>query len=359
MNFAEPAHNTMLSRTMSRRSALLAMLALLGGCAAPQTPATVSIALPTAAATLSPPTATPPPLHFSGDLAFVHAAAQMQWIPRHTGTEGWRACGDYILEQLAAQGWQIEEQPFEYQGFACRNLLGKRGDGPLLIIGAHYDSRRRADRDPNPANHDLPVPAANDGASGVAVLLELARVLKPETLGRTIWLAAFDAEDNGGGGIEGWDWIQGSTYMAENLPRTPQGMLLADMIGDADQQIYYEANSHAEMLRGVWQVAADLNYPSFIPEYRYTMIDDHLPFARQGIPAADLIDFDYPYWHTVADTLDKISPASLEAVGRTIEEWLARGAPGMPPTTAGFAPRTLIDYRRATFAARRSASLRH
>jgi Zn-dependent M28 family amino/carboxypeptidase len=253
----------------------------------------------------------------------------MQYIPRHPGTPGWKACGDYILAQLAGYGWEAVEQPFTYMETQCRNLIGKRGDGPILIIGAHYDSRRRADRDPDPEKRHLPVPAANDGASGVAVLLELARVLDPAALGRTIWLVSFDAEDSGH--LDGWGWIAGSTHMAQTLTQPVQGMVLVDMIGDADQQLYYERNSHVGMREGIWQVAAELGYETFHPRERHAMTDDHIPFLREGIPAIDIIDFDYPYWHTTSDTLDKISDLSLEAVGRTIEEWLKRGAPGLPP----------------------------
>jgi hypothetical protein len=321
-------------RRYTRRQLLRGALLALGGCAVcglPFPPTAGTRAQGRPGPVVRPaltPTPTPQDMPFSGELAMQHAAAQMQWVPRHPGTEGARLCGDYILAQLAALGWAAEEQPFVYQETACRNLIGKRGSGPILIIGAHYDTRRYADSDPDPANHDQPVPGANDGASGVAVLLELARVLRPEELGRTIWLTAFDAEDNGG--IDGWDWIVGSRYMAENLTETPQGMVLVDMIGDAGLQIYYERHSTTELKEGIWQVAADLGYEAFIPQEKYSIIDDHIPFLQQGIPAVDLIDFDYPYWHTVADTLDKISAASLEAVGRTLEQWLLQGAPGLP-----------------------------
>lgn len=287
----------------------------------PPSPTHTSTVGPTVSPTLQPTL-------FSGDRALGHAAAQMRYIPRHPGTVGSRRCGDYILEQLEAQGWATEEQPFTYRDTPCRNLIGKRGNGPILIIGAHYDTRRRADEDPTPENRLLPVPGGNDGASGIGVLLELARVIKPEDLGRTIWLVGFDAEDNGG--LDGWDWIVGSQYMADNLTIIPQGMLLVDMIGDADQQIYYEANSHRGMSRAVWNIAANLGYETFIPTFRYSILDDHIPFIRRGIPAIDIIDFDYPYWHTIEDTLDKISATSLENVGRTVQEWLLQGTPGLP-----------------------------
>ena len=93
--------------------------------------------------------------------------------------------------------------------------------------------------------------------------------------------------------------------------------------GDADQQLYYENNSHPAWRRTLWQIAADLGYgDAFIPQVKYTIIDDHLPFARRGIPAVDIIDFDYPYWHTTEDTADKASADSLQRVGHTLEIWL-------------------------------------
>src|SRR5690606_36654189 len=169
----------------------------------------------------------------------------------------------------------------------------------------------------------LPSPGAVDGASGVAVLLELARTLDLERIPHEIWLAFFDLADNGNEGLPGWDWIVGSTYMAENLTITPQAVVVVDMVGDADQQFYYDGNSDQALRETLWNIAAGLGYgASFIPELKYTMIDDHLPFARRGIPAVDIIDFDYPYWHTVEDTSDKASADSLERVGRTIEVWL-------------------------------------
>ncbi|NJO07216.1 MAG: M28 family peptidase [Chloroflexaceae bacterium] len=141
-------------------------------------------------------------------------------------------------------------------------------------------------------------------------------------------MVGFDAEDNGR--LDGWDWIVGSRYMADNLDITPDGMILADMVGDADQQLYYEGNSTVVLREAIWQVAADLGYSSFIPRQRFTVLDDHVPFIQKGIPAVDMIDLDYPYWHTTADTLDKISTASLETVGRTVQEWLLLGTPGLP-----------------------------
>jgi Zn-dependent M28 family amino/carboxypeptidase len=155
----------------------------------------------------------------------------------------------------------------------------------------------------------------------VAVLLELARSLDLEHVPNEIWLAFFDAEDNGG--LDGWDWIAGSRYMAQNLTAEVEAMILVDMVGDADQQIYFDRNSDALLSERVWREAAALGYGgTFIPEPRYAMLDDHIPFRDLGIPAIDIIDFDYPYWHTTEDTADKVSAASLERVGRTVEAFL-------------------------------------
>lgn len=262
---------------------------------------------------------------FDGAQAFAQLEAQMAFGPRWPGSPGHAAVGDFIIAELEALGWQVEEQPLEYRGVEGRNIIGRanEGAGPVIIIGAHYDTRRIADQTPGGVQDELPVPGAVDGASGVAVLLELARTLDLQQVPAEIWLAFFDMEDNGSGGLEGWDWIVGSTQMAENLTVTPQAMVLVDMIGDADQQLYYEGNSDVALRELLWSIAADLGYgDAFIPQLRYTMIDDHVPFVRRGIPAVDIIDFDYPYWHTVEDTTDKASAESLERVGRTIEYWL-------------------------------------
>lgn len=245
----------------------------------------------------------------------------MKFGPRPTGSSAWQATGDYILEQLRKSGWETEEQRFEYRQTQIRNIVGRKGSGPILILGAHYDTRRRADQDKIRPND--PVPGANDGASGVAVLLELAHVLDAKKLGHQIWLAFFDAEDNGD--LDGWEWTIGSRYMAQNLQVRPEAVIVVDMVGDADQQIYFERNSNAEWSQRIWAVAGDLGYGQhLIPTPRWAMFDDHTPFAQRGIPAVDMIDFDYPYWHTTADTLDKISPDSLERVGRTLQVLLER-----------------------------------
>ncbi len=258
---------------------------------------------------------------FSGDDAYAWVTRQCEIGYRFPGTEAHRQTGDLIISTLEQLDWEVSTQEFPYMGIAVRNILAWKGSGPAVLLGAHYDTRPQADmEDPTKA-----VMGANDGASGVAVLLELARVLDVEASGHQAYLAFFDAEDSGN--LNGWDWIAGSTYMASAWGKSGeaplQAMVLVDMIGDADLQIYYEHNSDAALRAEIWAVAEALGYKEqFIKEVRHSLIDDHIPFARLGIPAIDIIDFDYPYWHTTQDTPDKVSADSLAAVGRTLEDWL-------------------------------------
>ncbi len=268
------------------------------------------------------PTPTPIPV-FSGDEAFAHVVQQMSIGPRIAGTDESREVEQYILGVLDSFGWDTEIQVFTYMGAECHNLIAKSGDGASpILIGAHYDTRRYADHDQE--NPELPMPGANDGASGVAVLLELARVVDLSALDGDLWLVFFDAEDNGH--IDEWEYIAGSSYFADNMEVTPSQVIVVDMIGDADQQIYIDNNSDPVLSAYLWDIAARLGYGShFIASPKYSMLDDHTPFAVMGIPAVDIIDFDYPYWHTTHDTVDKISSASLERVGRILEEYLESG----------------------------------
>ncbi len=260
------------------------------------------------------------PRTFSGDQAYAHVLEQCALGPRPPGSPANRAAGDAIIAHLRQWDWAVEAQEFTYRDTPVRNIIGRAGSGPVVIVGAHYDTRRAADmEDPT-----RPVLGANDGASGTAVLMELARTLDKDRLRYEVWLAFFDAEDNGN--LDGWEWCVGSTYMAEHLTVQPKAVVVVDMVGDADQQFYFEHNSDPALLQELWQIAAALGYgDTFIPEYRWTVYDDHVPFARRGIPAADIIDFDYPYWHTTHDTPDKVSPQSLERVGQVLEVWLEKG----------------------------------
>ncbi len=264
---------------------------------------------------------------FSGEEALAHVKAQCALGPRPVGSEANRKTGDYIAQELEKNGWQVEFQEFAHQGYILRNVIGKKGRGPLIILGAHFDTRPLADSDPQ--DRSQPVMGANDGASGVAVLLELARVLGAEATDQAeIWLVFFDGEDRGE--LDGWDWCVGSQYFADHLGagegqtnRRPEYVLIVDMVGDAKQGFYYEWTSALWVLEKVWKSAAAQGYDKyFVPEFRYSIYDDHTPFLGYGLPAAVLIDFDYEYWHTRHDTPDKVSAESLGRVGDSLERML-------------------------------------
>jgi len=261
--------------------------------------------------------------NFDGRAAYRHVTAQVEIGPRPTGSEGRRQTPQYILDRLSRNRWAIEVQEFRYRGMRPRNIIAKagQGKGPIILIGAHYDTRRRADNDPSADKRNQPVMGANDGASGVAVLLELARSLDKSALENEVWLVFFDAEDNGR--LDGWDYIAGSSNFANSLTVEPAAVMIVDMIGDKNQELYKEQNSTPWLVETVWAKAAELGYGDyFLPTAKYSMLDDHTPFLRRGIPAIDIIDFDYPYWHTTADTADKVSGDSLARVGRVLESLL-------------------------------------
>lgn len=284
------------------------------------------------------------PEQFDGDLALAHIADQVALGPRPTGSAEIHRAGDIILSRLRDLGWEASEDwhtvDFGPVLVPVRNLVASYGDGAAIIIGAHYDSRIYASRDPDTARLQQRVIGANDAGSGVGVLLELARVLSQHYQpNNEIRLLFFDAEDNGG--IDPWvqwsqmsgvgtnGWLIGSSFYAAGLnleTENIQYMILVDMVGDMDQRFPmegYSAQLAPDLTNAVWAVAADLGYGDhFIPEVRGSITDDHLPFLQRGIPAVDIIDLDYPYWHTTEDTLDKISSESLERVGRVLQAYL-------------------------------------
>lgn len=257
---------------------------------------------------------------FSGHNAMQHLIALNNIGPHPVGSREQEKARDYIIHWLQKQGWETRVYPFTYKGLHGYNVLAYKGDGPGILLGTHYDTRPISDRNP-PERQELPVPGANDGNSGTAILLELARVLK-EPQGFRLWLAFFDAEDRGN--IEGWPFSVGAQF-ASQIELDLAAVIIIDMVGDADLQIYQEANSDKALTQSLWNIAHDLGFSEyFIPQVKYSIIDDHLPFAYRGIPSALLIDFDYPYWHTTEDTPDKVSPESLEIVGKVLKTWVEK-----------------------------------
>ena len=262
-------------------------------------------------------------LEFDGDRAFKDLEYQVNLGPRVLDSKAHEQARDWIIQKNEDSGWTVEIQTANINGQEINNIIARRAmyqNLPWVIIGAHYDSRMLADRDPMFENRTQPVPGANDGASGVSVLLELARVL-PTNLGANVWLVFFDAEDNGN--LPGGEWILGSRLFVESLEGEPDAVVIVDMIGDSDLNIFIEKYSDQNISQEIWAIAADLGYENqFIAAPKHRIIDDHLPFVQAGIQAVDIIDYDYPYWHTVADTVDKVSVVSLKIVGDVLLAWV-------------------------------------
>lgn len=259
---------------------------------------------------------------FDGARALQDVETQVAFGPRIPGSDSHAKTLSWMQAELTRAGWQVKTQSATAMGHPIENLIATRSDrAPQIILGAHYDSRLQANRDPDPSRRTQPVPGANDGASGVAVLLGLARTLPRDMA--PVWIVLFDAEDNGE--IAGWDWLLGSRAFVSNMRVTPKEMVLVDMVGDHDLSIPMEGNSDPALSRSIWDTAARLGHGSvFVPRVKYTIEDDHLPFVEAGIPAVDIIDLDYEYWHTTADTPEHVSAQSLQVVGEVLETWLVQ-----------------------------------
>ncbi len=266
-------------------------------------------------------------LHFDGARALRDVEAQVAFGPRIPNSEGHARALKWMQTQLESAGWQVRVGSDVSMGHPIQNLTAFRtAQPPQILLGAHYDSRIYANRDPDPAKRTQPVPGADDGASGVAVLIELARTLPRDSV--PVWLVFFDAEDNGE--IPGWDWLLGSRSYVANMTVKPKAMVLVDMVGGADLKLPMESNSDPGLRGSIWDTAAKLGYGTvFIPQVKYSIEDDHLPFIEAGIPAVDIIDLDYAYWHTTSDTPQHVSASSLQTVGDVLWTWL--GEQVVPP----------------------------
>ncbi len=268
------------------------------------------------------------PHEFDGNRAFGYVQEQMQFGPRIPNTPGHERAGDWILAQLRARADTVAVQAITHvtrrgDTLHLRNFFARfRPEAAeRVLFVAHWDTRPKADQSPNLGQQRLPVPGANDGASGVAVLLGLADALKTKRPALGVDLLFADGEDYGDFTKDSTDVLIGSRYFAAHQPSgyPPLFAVLFDMVGDKDQQFYYEGNSQAlapEVVERVWRTARELGYGRiFVPGVKHTLIDDHVVLQRAGIHAIDVVDFDYPYWHTTEDTVDKISAASLQVVG--------------------------------------------
>ncbi len=271
----------------------------------------------------------PPP--FDGNRAFDDLTKQVSFGPRVPGTEASAACRSYVYQSIKALGLAVDSQEFNFfdpysksQMHAINVIIhvnGKKSDQPGLVLLAHYDSRPRTDYPSDTSLKDKPIPGANDGASGVAVLMELARLFAAQPPAVNIDLVLVDAEDWGKEGDTEY-YLLGSKYFgASNIHGRYRFGIVLDMIGDKDQQIYREGFSdqyNKPLDDMIWKVAEQIGVHTFIDSVRHVVMDDHLSLNAGGVPSVDLIDFDYPYWHTERDTPDKCSAESLSNVGRVL-----------------------------------------
>lgn len=239
-----------------------------------------------------------------------------------------------MRDSLAVRAPQVEVQEFRGRGGSGELLTGWNivaswpGEDPPLLLGAHWDCRARADRDPDAARWGDPVPGANDGASGVAVLLELGRLLREQPPRRKVLVALFDLEDQGEYSVPE-TFCLGSQDLARRLPR-PKGSeaIVVDMVGAADMELRREAFSARlapVLTERLWTLAAGNGLGAFRSEAGPELTDDHVSFLRRGWLAVDIVDARYPHWHTTADTPDKCSRESLAQVGGLLARVLAGG----------------------------------
>lgn len=266
------------------------------------------------------------------DRAYQWLLAQCAFGPRNPGSAGHTDCRRYLVAELAKTAHRVTTQDFAIMvdgvNLELTNIIGQHNPEATdrVLLCAHWDTRPYADQDPRPEMQNTPIPGANDGASGVAALLELSQVLKDRAISQGVDIVLFDGEDYG---RTTRDMFLGSRHYASSPLASPPDQsfgILLDMIGDADLQIYQEGFSvqyAAPIVTRIWNAATELGYGNiFIEQVDYTLNDDHLFLNAAGIPTADVIDFRYPYWHTVDDTPDKCSGTSLQIVCEVVLQTL-------------------------------------
>jgi len=289
-----------------------------------------------------------PKTAFDGQAALGYVKAHLEFGPRTPGTPAHDKAADWIVAEMKKRTDSVTVQAWTQTTakgiqLPLRNILARfnpKATERVLYI-THWDTRPTADDDPNFGNKPRPILGANDGASGVGLFLALGDVFKktPPSVGVDLLFVdgedwgAFDSDSSGAYP----DALFGSQYFANHLPSPtykPLYGVLFDMIGDADLQIYQEANSvqtAPEVVRRVWQTAADLGYANyFIDQVGQAITDDHMPFLRKGMHVIDVLDIQYGplpashdaftqsnpnYHHTLQDTFDKVSAKSLQIIG--------------------------------------------
>jgi hypothetical protein len=266
-------------------------------------------------------------VEFNGRTAFSYIERQLSFGPRIPNTPGHQQTGDWLLAELRARADTVIVQEFRQPTrkgptLRLRNFFARfrpQATDRILFL-AHWDTRPFADKSANLGQQRMPVPGANDGASGVAVLLGVADALKakPPTVG--VDLLFVDGEDYGDF-TDSTETLIGSRYFAKHLPvgYTTLFAVLFDMVGDKDLQILqegYSVSGAPEVVQRVWRTAEERGYGRiFVNRAGQALTDDHVPLQQAGIRAIDVIDFDFPYHHTTEDTIDKVSAESLQIVG--------------------------------------------
>lgn len=269
--------------------------------------------------------------------AFEHLLTQYGFGPRVPGTEPHKKCLQYITDKLGRYLPEVHHHNFTYESAFLGLVQGtnvwattgpdKRASAGRVILCAHWDTRPMADMDPDLSNRSQGVPGANDGASGVAVLLEVARILGRKPPPYQVDIVLFDMEDMGGlppGGRPQDPFCIGSSrFVADHPELRPDFGILLDMVGKKDLRIRKEALSLGRaphVVERVWSIARRLGIRAFLEETGPPVLDDHVPFLERGIPVINLIDMDYPAWHTLQDIPERCSPQSLKQVGEVILE---------------------------------------
>ncbi len=277
---------------------------------------------------------------FNADSAYAYVARQVAFGPRVPNTEAHRLAGDWMTSELKRHGAEVYEQKMDLRAFdgtllQARNIFAQYNpeaeDRTLLL--AHYDCRPWADEDSDLEKRKNPVDGANDGASGVGVLLEIARQLSMENPQNGVDILFVDAED---WGTERNDesWAMGTRYFVGNPVihgYSPSRVIVADMVGGKGAKFhveYFSQQSAPQLVSELWNIAESSGYGGYFPrQYGGAVTDDHVEFIKAGVPAVDIIEYHpesgfNPNWHTSSDTLDNIDKNTLEAVGETILKYL-------------------------------------
>jgi len=279
--------------------------------------------------------AQPPKPVFDGQSAFTILYEQVKLGSRVPGSKAHDDAVAWFTEWFEESGATVKHQKFhaaipqhptpdsDFRSVEGVNIIARFGSKhiPDMLLCAHYDCRPWADSDPDPSKWSQPIPGANDGASGVAVLMELARLFAENPPPITVEIVLFDLED---AGIEGDNasWAIGSSHFAKHYAGSaPAKAILLDMIGDSDLQIkqeYFSLVYAREWTEEIFRVAEEVGSWAFDPQPGQAVYDDHVPLLKAGFQIVDLIDFDYPYWHTMMDSPAACSAQSLEQVGRVL-----------------------------------------